>query len=100
MKFEKLLGTTCFASNEFPRADATDATIEIIRDLQGFTQEICPTTATSPTTLAFKVNDPASTPQPYSDFITLQAAFRGAFGFVRPKTGPFSTRATFTVKYE
>ena len=100
MKFEKPLGTTCFASNEFPRADATDATIEIIRDLQGFTQLICPTTATSPTTLAFKVNDPASTPQPYSDFITLQAAFRGASGDRRPKTGPFSTRATFTVKYE
>ena len=100
MKFEKPRGTTCFASNELTSADATDATIEIIRDLQGFTQRICPTSATSLTPLAFKANDPASTPQPYSDFITLQAAFRGASGDRRPKTGPFSTRVTFTVKYE
>ena len=100
MKFETPFTTTCFAINELTSADATDATIEIIRDLQGFTQQICPTSATSPTTLAFKVNDPASTPQPYSDTITLQAAFRGSFGVIRPKTGPFSTRVTFTVKYE
>ena len=99
MKFETPFTTTCFAINELTSADATDATIEIIRDIRGITQEICPTTATSPTTLAFKASAPAST-QPYSDFITLQAAFRGSFGVIRPRTGPFSTRVTFTVKYE
>jgi hypothetical protein len=101
MKFETPFTTTCFAINELTSADATNATIEIIREVVGgATTQICPTTATSPTTLAFKVNDPASTPQPYSDTITLQAAFRGSFGVIRPKTGPFSTRVTFTVKYE
>ena len=100
MKFEAPLGTTCFAKNELTSADATDATIEIIREVVGgATTQICPTTATSPTTLAFKANDTTST-QLYSDTITLQAAFRGASSLARPKTGPFSTRATFTVKYE
>ena len=100
MKFETPLDTTCFAKNELASADATDATIEIIREVVGgATTQICPTTATSPTTLAFKANDTTST-QLYSDTITLQAAFRGASSLARPKTGPFSTRATFTVKYE
>ena len=99
MKFETPLSTTCFANNELTSAAATDATIEIFRDLQGSTQQICPTTVTPFTTLAFKVYDPVST-QLYSDIITLQAAFRGASGNKRPRTGPFSTRATFTVRYE
>ena len=100
MKFETPFTTTCFAINELTSADATDATIEIIREVVGgATTQICPTTATSPTTLAFKANDTTST-QLYSDTITLQAAFRGSFGVIRPKTGPFSTRVTFTVKYE
>ena len=100
MKFETPFTTTCFAINELTSADATNATIEIIREVVGgATTQICPTTATSPTTLAFKANDTTST-QLYSDTITLQAAFRGSFGVIRPKTGPFSTRVTFTVKYE
>jgi hypothetical protein len=99
MRFEKPLGTSCLANNELTSAADTDATIEIIRVVQGTAQPICPTTVTPFTTLAFKVYDPAST-QLYSDIITLQAAFRGASGNTRPKTGPFSTRATFTVKYE
>lgn len=100
MKFETPLGFSCLASNELTGADATNATMEIIGVVNGLTQPICPTNETPFTTLAFKVNDPASTPQPYSDSITLQAAFRARLGVGRPSTGPFSTRATFTVKYE
>ena len=100
MKFETPLGFSCLASNELTGADATNATMEIIGVVNGLTQPICPTNETPFTTLEFKVNDPASTPQPYSDSITLQAAFRARLGVGRPSTGPFSTRATFTVKYE
>ena len=100
MKFETPLGFSCLASNELTGADATNATMEIIGVVNGLTQPICPTNETPFTTLAFKVNDPASTPQPYSDSITLQAAFRARLGVGRPSTGIFSTRVTFTVKYE
>ena len=100
MKFETPLGFSCLASNELIGADATNATMEIIGVVNGLTQPICPTNETPFTTLAFKVNDPASTPQPYSDSITLQAAFRARLGVGRPSTGIFSTRVTFTVKYE
>ena len=99
MRFEKPNSTSCFADNELTSADATNATIEIIRTVGGVATPICPATSTTPTTLAFTAYNPTST-QLYSDSITLQAAFRGASGDRRPKTGPFSTRATFTVKYE
>ena len=99
MKFETPLNTTCFAKNELTSADATNATIEIIRTVGGVATPICPATSTSPTTLAFTAYNPTST-QLYSDSITLQAAFRGPSGFSKPRTGPFSTRVTFTVKYE
>ena len=99
MKFETPLNTTCFAKNELTSADATNATIEIIRTVGGVATPICPATSTTPTTLAFTAYNPTST-QLYSDSITLQAAFRGPSGFSKPRTGPFSTRVTFTVKYE
>jgi type 1 fimbria pilin len=99
MKFEKPFGTTCVANNELTSADATNATIEIIRTVEGVTTTVCPATSNTPTTLAFTAHDPTST-QLYSDSITLQAAFRGAFGATKPKTGPFSTRVTFTVAYQ
>ena len=99
MKFETPLDTICFAKNELTSADATDATIEIIRTVGGVATPICPATSTTPTTLAFTAYNPTST-QLYSDSITLQAAFRGPSGFSKPRTGPFSTRVTFTVKYE
>ena len=99
MKFETPLNTTCFAKNELTSADATNATIDIIRTVGGVATPICPATSTSPTTLAFTAYNPTST-QLYSDSITLQAAFRGPSGFSKPRTGPFSTRVTFTVKYE
>ena len=99
MEFKNPLTNTCLANNELTSAEATNATIEIFRNLQGFIQQICPTTF-NPTPLAFNSYDPAST-QLYSDSITLTAAFRGAgSGERRPKTGPFNTRVTFTVKYE
>jgi type 1 fimbria pilin len=99
MEFKNPLTNTCLANNELTSTDATNATIEIFRNLQGFIQQICPTTF-NPTPLAFNSYDPAST-QLYSDSITLTAAFRGAgSGENRPKTGPFNTRVTFTVKYE
>ena len=99
MRFEKPNSTSCFADNELTSADATNATIEIIRTVGGVATPICPATSTTPTTLAFTAYNPTST-QLYSDSITLQAAFRGPSGFSKPRTGPFSTRVTFTVKYE
>ena len=99
MKFETPLNTTCFAKNELTSADATNATIEIIRTVGGVATPICPATSITPTTLAFTAYNPTST-QLYSDSITLQAAFRGPSGFSKPRTGIFSTRVTFTVKYE